>query len=128
MSIYVINCVIDHVRYSSYYTTAHLMSQLLVMKYFISSDRLCVKPVSYLLTGQTQRSNMTTVCKYNVMCCVFSATNGAFRETLKQIESSEECGGLPMISFLILPMQRVTRLPLLMDVRHLLHTRGIFMF
>ncbi|KAA0701366.1 Rho guanine nucleotide exchange factor 16 [Triplophysa tibetana] len=42
-------------------------------------------------------------------------TNSAFRETLKQIESSEECGGLPMISFLILPMQRVTRLPLLMD-------------
>ncbi|XP_051964384.1 rho guanine nucleotide exchange factor 16 [Xyrauchen texanus] len=43
------------------------------------------------------------------------ATNTAFRETLKQIECSEECGGLPMISFLILPMQRVTRLPLLMD-------------
>ncbi|XP_051949946.1 rho guanine nucleotide exchange factor 16-like [Xyrauchen texanus] len=41
--------------------------------------------------------------------------NTVFRETLKQIESSEECGGLPMISFLILPMQRVTRLPLLMD-------------
>ncbi|XP_067269247.1 rho guanine nucleotide exchange factor 16 [Pseudorasbora parva] len=43
------------------------------------------------------------------------SSNNAFRETLKQIESSEECGGLPMISFLILPMQRVTRLPLLMD-------------
>ncbi|XP_055025043.2 rho guanine nucleotide exchange factor 16 [Misgurnus anguillicaudatus] len=42
-------------------------------------------------------------------------SNNAFRETLKRIESSEECGGLPMISFLILPMQRVTRLPLLMD-------------
>lgn len=33
-----------------------------------------------------------------------------------RIEMSAECGGLPMISFLILPMQRVTRLPLLMDV------------
>uniref|UniRef100_A0A3B4B3A5 DH domain-containing protein n=1 Tax=Periophthalmus magnuspinnatus TaxID=409849 RepID=A0A3B4B3A5_9GOBI len=33
----------------------------------------------------------------------------------QQIESSTECGGLPMISFLILPMQRVTRLPLLLD-------------
>lgn len=43
------------------------------------------------------------------------ATNSGFRETLKQIEGSVECGGLPMISFLILPMQRVTRLPLLMD-------------
>ncbi|KAJ8260041.1 hypothetical protein GJAV_G00176400 [Gymnothorax javanicus] len=43
------------------------------------------------------------------------ANNGAFKEVLKQIEMSSECGGLPMISFLILPMQRVTRLPLLMD-------------
>ncbi|XP_072305015.1 rho guanine nucleotide exchange factor 16 [Eucyclogobius newberryi] len=42
-------------------------------------------------------------------------TNTAFKDTLKQIESSTECGGLPMISFLILPMQRVTRLPLLLD-------------
>ncbi|XP_030640840.1 rho guanine nucleotide exchange factor 16 [Chanos chanos] len=43
------------------------------------------------------------------------ANNNAFKEVLKQIESSPECGGLPMISFLILPMQRVTRLPLLLD-------------
>uniref|UniRef100_A0A8C6JUI9 Uncharacterized protein n=1 Tax=Melopsittacus undulatus TaxID=13146 RepID=A0A8C6JUI9_MELUD len=37
------------------------------------------------------------------------------RDTLKQIERKPECGGLPMFSFLILPMQRVTRLPLLLD-------------
>ncbi|MBN3323301.1 ARHGG factor, partial [Atractosteus spatula] len=43
------------------------------------------------------------------------SSNSAFKEVLKQIEVSEDCGGLPMISFLILPMQRVTRLPLLMD-------------
>ncbi|KAG8568559.1 hypothetical protein GDO81_014062 [Engystomops pustulosus] len=42
-------------------------------------------------------------------------SNVTFKETLKQIEISPECGGLPMFSFLILPMQRVTRLPLLMD-------------
>ncbi|XP_041655108.1 rho guanine nucleotide exchange factor 16 [Cheilinus undulatus] len=42
-------------------------------------------------------------------------SNAAFKETLRQIEGSSECGGLPMISFLILPMQRVTRLPLLLD-------------
>ncbi|XP_075696844.1 rho guanine nucleotide exchange factor 16 [Rhinoderma darwinii] len=42
-------------------------------------------------------------------------TNVTFKETLKQIEMRPECGGLPMFSFLILPMQRVTRLPLLMD-------------
>ncbi|XP_053137125.1 rho guanine nucleotide exchange factor 16 [Hemicordylus capensis] len=38
-----------------------------------------------------------------------------FKEALKHIEQKLECGGLPLISFLILPMQRVTRLPLLMD-------------
>ncbi|NXE06576.1 ARHGG factor, partial [Lophotis ruficrista] len=43
------------------------------------------------------------------------STNPLFKETLKQIERKPECGGLPMISFLILPMQRVTRLPLLLD-------------
>ncbi|XP_068610052.1 rho guanine nucleotide exchange factor 16 [Brachionichthys hirsutus] len=42
-------------------------------------------------------------------------SNAVFKETLKQIEGSSDCGGLPMISFLILPMQRVTRLPLLLD-------------
>ncbi|XP_074977286.1 rho guanine nucleotide exchange factor 16 [Caretta caretta] len=42
-------------------------------------------------------------------------TNATFKEALKQIERKPECGGLPMSSFLILPMQRVTRLPLLMD-------------
>lgn len=57
------------------------------------------------------------------VCVCFSASNTAFKEVLKQIESSPECGSLPMISFLILPMQRVTRLPLLMDVRNTLkHT------
>ncbi|NXS48564.1 ARHGQ factor, partial [Balaeniceps rex] len=44
-------------------------------------------------------------------------TNPAFKEVLSRIESHEDCRNLPMISFLILPMQRVTRLPLLMDVR-----------
>lgn len=52
------------------------------------------------------------------LCLCFSASNTAFKEVLKQIEISPECGALPMISFLILPMQRVTRLPLLMDVRN----------
>ncbi|XP_054839068.1 rho guanine nucleotide exchange factor 26 isoform X2 [Eublepharis macularius] len=43
------------------------------------------------------------------------AGNPNFKEVLSRIESQEECRNLPMISFLILPMQRVTRLPLLMD-------------
>uniref|UniRef100_A0A8C5MF04 Rho guanine nucleotide exchange factor 26 n=1 Tax=Leptobrachium leishanense TaxID=445787 RepID=A0A8C5MF04_9ANUR len=43
------------------------------------------------------------------------STNASFKEVLSRIESHEDCRNLPMISFLILPMQRVTRLPLLMD-------------
>ncbi|XP_056354674.1 rho guanine nucleotide exchange factor 26-like [Oenanthe melanoleuca] len=42
-------------------------------------------------------------------------TNPAFKEVLSRIEAHQDCRNLPMISFLILPMQRVTRLPLLMD-------------
>ncbi|XP_072101213.1 rho guanine nucleotide exchange factor 16 [Mobula birostris] len=42
-------------------------------------------------------------------------SNTQFKEVLQQIQSKPDCGGLPIISFLILPMQRVTRLPLLMD-------------
>ncbi|KAJ8410715.1 hypothetical protein AAFF_G00186720 [Aldrovandia affinis] len=41
--------------------------------------------------------------------------NPSFKEVLTRIESHQDCRNLPMISFLILPMQRVTRLPLLMD-------------
>ncbi|KAK7905217.1 hypothetical protein WMY93_017824 [Mugilogobius chulae] len=41
--------------------------------------------------------------------------NPAFKDVLTRIESNPDCRNLPMISFLILPMQRITRLPLLMD-------------
>ncbi|KAF7463226.1 Hypothetical predicted protein [Marmota monax] len=44
-----------------------------------------------------------------------TSSNSSFREVLREIEKKPACGGLPMISFLILPMQRVTRLPLLTD-------------
>ncbi|XP_029026611.1 rho guanine nucleotide exchange factor 26-like [Betta splendens] len=43
------------------------------------------------------------------------STNPAFKEVLTRIEAHPDCRNLSMISFLILPMQRVTRLPLLMD-------------
>uniref|UniRef100_H3CQH6 Rho guanine nucleotide exchange factor 26 n=1 Tax=Tetraodon nigroviridis TaxID=99883 RepID=H3CQH6_TETNG len=38
-----------------------------------------------------------------------------FKDVLTRIEAHPDCRNLPMISFLILPMQRITRLPLLMD-------------
>ncbi|XP_004075667.1 rho guanine nucleotide exchange factor 26 [Oryzias latipes] len=43
------------------------------------------------------------------------STNPTFKEVLTKIEAHPDCRNLPMISFLILPMQRITRLPLLMD-------------
>ena len=50
----------------------------------------------------------------------FRSKNPAFKEVLTRIEGHPDCRNLPMISFLILPMQRITRLPLLMDVSALL--------
>ncbi|KAG7268425.1 hypothetical protein CRUP_008975 [Coryphaenoides rupestris] len=41
--------------------------------------------------------------------------NPVFKEVLTRIEAHPDCRNLPMFSFLILPMQRITRLPLLMD-------------
>lgn len=46
----------------------------------------------------------------------YRSKNPAFKEVLTRIEGHPDCRNLPMISFLILPMQRITRLPLLMDV------------
>ena len=41
--------------------------------------------------------------------------NPGFVEALKELEAEEACQGLAMNSFLMLPMQRITRLPLLTD-------------
>ncbi|XP_023677876.1 rho guanine nucleotide exchange factor 26 [Paramormyrops kingsleyae] len=41
--------------------------------------------------------------------------NPTFKEVLSRSEAHQDCRNLPMHSFLILPMQRVTRLPLLLD-------------
>ena len=41
--------------------------------------------------------------------------NPRFVESLKELESSPVCQSLKMQSFLMLPMQRITRLPLLID-------------
>ncbi|XP_059485709.1 uncharacterized protein LOC132202666 [Neocloeon triangulifer] len=42
-------------------------------------------------------------------------TNSAFSDVLTRLESDPECQALSLHSFLMLPMQRVTRLPLLFD-------------
>ena len=44
-----------------------------------------------------------------------AAENPKFVETLRDLESSPVCQSLAMHSFLMLPMQRVTRLPLLVE-------------
>ncbi|KAH8366065.1 hypothetical protein KR093_008829 [Drosophila rubida] len=41
--------------------------------------------------------------------------NGAFQQQLDKLEASPSCCGLNLHSFLMLPMQRITRLPLLID-------------
>lgn len=44
------------------------------------------------------------------------SNNAGFRKAVKAGEKNKNCGGLPLHSFLLLPLQRITRLPLLMDV------------
>ncbi len=44
--------------------------------------------------------------------------NGKFVDALRELESSPVCQSLNMQSFLMLPMQRITRLPLLMEAIH----------
>ncbi|XP_023209637.1 uncharacterized protein LOC111612626 [Centruroides sculpturatus] len=56
-----------------------------------------------------QRQN----CNYNVQ--YFRETKPDFLEVLHRLESSPVCQCLNMHSFLMLPMQRITRLPLLVD-------------
>ena len=48
----------------------------------------------------------------SAVCLLFSE-NPRFVEALKDLESSPICQALKMQSFLMLPMQRITRLPLL---------------
>ncbi|XP_034480468.1 uncharacterized protein LOC117786368 isoform X3 [Drosophila innubila] len=43
------------------------------------------------------------------------AKNGAFQQHLDKLEANPSCCGLNLHSFLMLPMQRITRLPLLID-------------
>ena len=51
----------------------------------------------------------------NACFLLYSSENPRFVESLKELESSPVCQSLKMQSFLMLPMQRITRLPLLID-------------
>ena len=56
------------------------------------------------------------VLDYLPPCC---RKRSDFVEAVKRLEQHPDCQFLPMSSFLLLPMQRITRLPLLVDaVRH----------
>lgn len=50
----------------------------------------------------------------NVLYC-FREKNLKFNEALQRLESDPKCQSLSLHSFLMLPMQRITRLPLLVD-------------
>ncbi|XP_021511018.1 rho guanine nucleotide exchange factor 16 isoform X2 [Meriones unguiculatus] len=83
--------------------------------------QVCVEDISDILEDHAENHFLPYVayCSNEVYqqrtLQKLSSSNTAFREVLRDIEKRPACGGLPMISFLILPMQRVTRLPLLTD-------------
>ncbi|XP_039697973.1 rho guanine nucleotide exchange factor 16 [Pteropus medius] len=84
-------------------------------------EQVCVEDISDILEEHAERHFHPYVayCANEVYqqraLQKLTNSNATFREVLREIEKRPTCGGLPMISFLILPMQRVTRLPLLMD-------------
>ncbi|XP_023981344.1 rho guanine nucleotide exchange factor 16 [Physeter macrocephalus] len=83
--------------------------------------QVCVEDISDILEEHAERHfhPYISYCSNEVYqqraLQQLTSSSAAFREALRQIEQRPACGGLPMISFLILPMQRVTRLPLLTD-------------
>nr|XP_013009369.1 rho guanine nucleotide exchange factor 16 isoform X2 [Cavia porcellus]XP_013009371.1 rho guanine nucleotide exchange factor 16 isoform X2 [Cavia porcellus]XP_013009372.1 rho guanine nucleotide exchange factor 16 isoform X2 [Cavia porcellus]XP_023421545.1 rho guanine nucleotide exchange factor 16 isoform X2 [Cavia porcellus] len=83
--------------------------------------QLCVEDISDILEEHAERrfSPYVVYCSNEVYqqrtLQRLTDSSATFREALRDIEKRPVCGGLPMISFLILPMQRVTRLPLLTD-------------
>ena len=56
---------------------------------------------------------LSVVSKHPPFCLYRKRPEAA--EVIKRLERNPSCQGLPMISFLLLPMQRITRLPLLVD-------------
>ncbi|XP_007166285.2 rho guanine nucleotide exchange factor 16 isoform X2 [Balaenoptera acutorostrata] len=83
--------------------------------------QVCVEDISDILEEHAERHfhPYVSYCSNEVYqqraLQRLTSSSAAFREALREVEQRPACGDLPMISFLILPMQRVTRLPLLTD-------------
>lgn len=60
------------------------------------------------------RHNRLSVRYVKRILC-FREKNLKFNEALQRLESDHKCQSLSLHSFLMLPMQRITRLPLLVD-------------
>jgi len=65
---------------------------------------MCIKRDSFLMNNPN----------HNFYFC-YRSENPKFVDALRHLESSPVCQSLAMHSFLMLPMQRITRLPLLVD-------------
>lgn len=55
------------------------------------------------------------ICTITLLFRVFRIENKEFTDILIKLETAPECHGYSLQSFLTLPMQRVTRLPLLLQ-------------
>ena len=62
-----------------------------------------------------QKQVLCSANNSNYFFHLYRNENPKFVEALRQLESSPICQSLAMHSFLMLPMQRITRLPLLVD-------------
>ena len=77
-----------------------------------------------VLTKSTRRGSYWSACELSFVpmyvvsmticwCVIFRDDSILFREYVKRLESHDCCQKLQLQSFLLLPMQRITRMPLL---------------
>ena len=84
-------------------------------------DRLLVLWQVLLKTALSEASYTASLIP-PLLCARVRCESAEFRQVVAGLERGEACQGLTMQSFLTLPMQRVTRLPLLVDaVCHRMH-------
>ena len=75
----------------------------------------CVLKKSVKVEKSLFRMHSSTNCHdFSINSSTIRRNHERFAEELCRLESSPGCNKLPLLSFLLLPMQRVTRLPLLM--------------
>lgn len=110
------------IRYYLFYMLQYVKWKhwYMYLKYNIENRSLPVYK-NFIMSFQNQTDFFSKYPRYNIVQCLimkfffYCRKRPEASEAIKRLERNPACQGLPMISFLLLPMQRITRLPLLVD-------------